>query len=292
MYYRRKVLLALLEVFGGNLGNTDCEKLLFSFCQMTGKNHYDFFPYHYGPFSFLSYYDKRRLTELGLLKAVDDFQLAEQSISYLEELEPADQRELFQLKKSGLRGQPLIRKVYRDFPQYAARSKIIAGLFNDDEIKQIKFSWDVDFSSVLFSMGYEGLTIDSFINKLITRNIMMVVDVRNNPQSMKYGFSKRSFQEYIQKAGIRYIHIPELGIPSSLRKGLGTSVSHTTLFSQYETEILPKQLEARKQLLDLIAQIPRIALVCFEADYRCCHRNTLIENLKKETPFEKPVFHI
>ena len=29
MYYRRKVLLALLEVFGGSLKNTDCEKLLF-----------------------------------------------------------------------------------------------------------------------------------------------------------------------------------------------------------------------------------------------------------------------
>jgi hypothetical protein len=29
MYYRRKVLLALVEVFGGSLKNMDCEKLLF-----------------------------------------------------------------------------------------------------------------------------------------------------------------------------------------------------------------------------------------------------------------------
>jgi hypothetical protein len=56
MYYRRKILLALIEVFGGSLQSTDCEKLLFNFCQQTGKNHYDFFPYKYGPFSFLSYY--------------------------------------------------------------------------------------------------------------------------------------------------------------------------------------------------------------------------------------------
>src|SRR3989304_7086803 len=55
MYYRRKILLALIEVFGGSLQSTDCEKLLFNFCQKTGKNHYYFFPYKYGPFSFLSY---------------------------------------------------------------------------------------------------------------------------------------------------------------------------------------------------------------------------------------------
>ncbi len=47
MYCRRKILLALIEVFGGSLQNTDCEKLLFNFCQQTGKNHYDFFPYKY-----------------------------------------------------------------------------------------------------------------------------------------------------------------------------------------------------------------------------------------------------
>ncbi|MFZ5919818.1 MAG: hypothetical protein ACOYY3_02060 [Chloroflexota bacterium] len=75
MYYRRKILLALIEVFGGSLQNTDCEKLLFNFCQQTGKNHYDFFPHKYGPFSAVSYYDKQRLIDLGLLKPVKDFQL-------------------------------------------------------------------------------------------------------------------------------------------------------------------------------------------------------------------------
>ncbi len=73
MYYRRKVLLALIEVFDSNLNNMDCEKLLFNFCELTKKNHYDFFPHRFGPFSYVSYYDKRRLTELGLLKNTRDF---------------------------------------------------------------------------------------------------------------------------------------------------------------------------------------------------------------------------
>lgn len=284
-------MLALLEVFGGNLGNTDCEKLLFSFCQVTGKNYYDFFPYQYGPFSFISFYDKRRLTEMGLLKATNDFQLAS-SGKYLSDLEPADKIALLRLKASGLTGQNLVKKVYREYPQYASRSKIVSDLFDDDEIKQIQFSWNTDTEPVIFTMGYEGLTIDSFLNKLISRNIMAVVDIRNNPQSMKFGFSKKSFSDYIDKSGMKYIHIPELGIPSALRKGLGASVSHETLFKKYETELLPKQAAAKERLLDLIAEYPRVALVCFESDHAFCHRNTLVENLKKENPFISPILHI
>lgn len=291
MYYRRKLLLALLEVFDRSLKRTDCEKLLFNFCQTTGKNHYDFFPYQYGPFSFLSYYDKRRLTELDLLKAVDDFEL-KTSHSYLEEITSTDKTALLKLKASWLRGRNLIRKTYREYPQFAARSKIISELFDSEEIKQFQLAWNTDKKPFIYTLGYEGLTIDAFLNKLIANNIMVVVDVRNNPQSMKYGFSKKSFSDYIEKAGMKYVHIPELGIPSAMRKGLGKSVSHKQLFDKYETDLLPNQEEAKALLCNLIATYSRIALVCFEADHNFCHRHTLIENLQKENSLSKPVIHL
>ncbi len=293
MYYRRKILLALIEVFGGSLQSTDCEKLLFNFCQQTGKNHYDFFPYKYGPFSFLSYYDKRRMIELGLLKSADDFQVSTKH-SYLNELTPVDKTALLKFKSamSDLRGDKLVKKTYREFPQFASRSKITNRHFTVDEIKQLQFSWNTDTKPAVFSVGYEGLTIDSFLNKLIGNNITLVVDVRNNPQSMKYGFSKKSFKHYIESAGMRYIHIPELGIPSAMRKGLGESVSHKALFKAYETKLLPKQESEIKQLLELTNQSERIALVCFEADYHFCHRHTLIEHLQKNKTFKRPIIHL
>jgi len=293
MYYRRKVLLALIEVFGGGLKSTDCEKFLFNYCQQTGKNHYDFFPYQYGPFSFMSYYDKRRLVELGLLKPADDFQLNTNQ-SYLNELTLADKAALlkFKLIIGDLRGDKLVKKTYREFPQFAARSQIADRLFDPDELNQIKFAWNTDTKPVVFTIGYEGLTIDSFLNKLIVNNITVVVDVRNNPQSMKYGFSKKSFEQYIESIGMKYIHIPELGIPSAMRKGLGESVSHTTLFQKYERELLPKQEAEIKHLLDLTNQNERIALVCFEADHHFCHRHTLVEHLQKNKLFKRAVIHI
>jgi uncharacterized protein (DUF488 family) len=291
MYYRQKLLLALLEVFDGSLKRTDCEKLLFNFCQMTGKNHYDFFPYQYGPFSFLSYYDKRRLTELGLLKSTDDFDL-KTSHSYVKEVTPSDKAALLKLKASGLSGRNLIRKIYREHPQFAVRSKIATTLFDEEEIKQIQFAWNIDQKPCIFSLGYEGLTIDSFLNKLIANNVMAVVDVRNNPQSMKYGFSKKSFGYYIEKAEMKYFHIPELGIPSAMRKGLGQSVSYESLFRKYEADLLPDQGEAKTHLSNLIVAYPRIALVCFEADHHYCHRYTLIEHIQKERKILRPVIHL
>lgn len=83
------------------------------------------------------------------------------------------------------------------------RSKIAERHFDADEIKQFKFAWNTDKTPAVFSIGYEGLTIDSFLNKLIANNITVVVDIRNNPQSMKYGFSKNIQKQTPAKAGSR-----------------------------------------------------------------------------------------
>lgn len=293
MYYRRKILLALIEVFGGSLKSTDCEKLLFNFCQQTGKNHYDFFPHKFGPFSNMSYFDKRRLIDLGLLKSADNFQLNTKH-SYLKELKPTDRTALLKFKSSigNLRGDRLVNKTYQEFPQYTLRSKIANRHFTAEELKRLQFAFPVETKPGVFSIGYEGLTIDSFLNKLIANNITLVVDVRSNPQSMKYGFAKKSFKKYLESAGMKYLHIPELGIPSAMRKGLGESVSHKTLFKTYESKLLPKQETEIKQLIDLTNHNERIALVCFEADYNFCHRHTLIEYLQKEKSFKRKVIHL
>jgi uncharacterized protein (DUF488 family) len=291
IHYRQKNLLALIETFDGNLKSTDCEKLLFNFCKIAQKNYYDFFPQRFGPFSFVSYYDKKRLTDLGLLKSSQNFELKKKH-SYLGEIELSDKKALLELKSMRLHGKRLIQKTYRENPQFTVKSEILDTLFNTEEIKQFQFGWNTDSSPLVFTVGYEGETIDSFLYKLILNNIMAVVDIRNNPQSMKYGFSKKSFSNFIQIAGIKYFHIPELGIPSTMRKGLGRTLTHKKLFEKYESKLLPKQENAKTYLLDLISKYPRIALVCFEADHLFCHRYTLVENLKKEKVLSRSVVHL
>ena len=291
MYYRRKVLLALVEAFGGRLGRTDCEKLLFLFCQTNQRNYYDFFPYQYGGFSLVSYYDKSILAKDGFLESEDDFALVTQE-SFIPQLKSEDKKALLALSKQiKARGKPLLRKIYLEYPQFASQSRILKDVLNPNEVNWVKSFCSFDNTPRLFTLGYEGLSIDSFLNKLVTNNIHALVDVRNNPYSMKYGFSHPRFQTYVENAGIKYYHIPELGIPSELRKGLGTKESYENLFNYYEYNILPHNLIYVERIKQLIQEHSRVALTCFEADYQYCHRHKITDYLKKQS-FGVRILHL
>ena len=293
MYYRRKILLALIEVFGGKLKRTDCQKLLFLFCQFKKNNFFDFFPYKYGGFSFLAYQDKKRLTDLGFLSHGEDFKLCTNK-SFFGELKPTDREALTSLSSrfKNLQGRALIRHVYLEYPYYTCRSKIFSDLLNSEEIEQIRLRWNKDKSPCLFTIGYEGLTIDAYLNKLVSNNVKMLIDVRRNPKSMKYGFSKSKLRFYVEKAGLEYFHIPALGVPSKLRMNLNNPESYQELFKFYRVQILPGQKKAIEKVKMLFCEYTRIALTCFEADYNFCHRSIITEHLVKMPDFRTRIVHL
>jgi uncharacterized protein (DUF488 family) len=293
MFYRRKILIALLEAFGGSLTKTDCQKLIFLFCLRRGKNYYDFFPYKYGNFSFLLYQDWNRLMDLGYLVKQNNFQLSD-TRPYLEPLQREDRLVLRSLvsEVGSLRGNKLIRKVYLEIPYYASRSEIAEKILKVDEYRMIKQMENKSDFSCLFTIGYESLSIDAFINILISNSIVALVDVRKNPISMKYGFSKTRFADYINLAGLSYFHIPELGVPSELRKDLKSVAAYHKLFEYYSTAILPNQKDALEKLKSIIKDQKRVAITCFEADYHLCHRHKIAEYVEREPSFGVPVVHL
>jgi len=69
----------------------------------------------------------------------------------------------------------------------------------------------------LFTAGYEGATINSFISNLLVNNIEYVLDVRALPLSRKPGFSKSTLAQRLNCEKIQYIHLVELGAPKPLR---------------------------------------------------------------------------
>ena len=293
MYYRRKLLLGLIEAFGGRLKRTDCQKLLFVFSQVTQRNYYDFFPHHYGSYSIVANYDKECLRRTGLLSATDDFQLCTTQ-SFLAQLNPDDRSviEFMAHDMKGIRGKRLVRKMYLEYPQFTRKSQIISDVLKPAEIEQVKLWWNTDLSDCLLTIGYEGMTIDSFLNVLIANNVLAVVDVRNNPVSMKYGFSKTTFKRCLENADITYYHLPELGIPSVYRQGLGTPESYRRLFVKYANDMLPKQKQAIQLIKDLLARHKRVALVCFESDPQSCHRHKITEHLRQSPSFTTQVVNL
>lgn len=69
----------------------------------------------------------------------------------------------------------------------------------------------------LFTLGYEGLTIEAFIARLQAAQVKTVVDVRKLPLSRKKGFSKTAFCAALSAHGIAYLHAPALGCPKPIR---------------------------------------------------------------------------
>lgn len=58
--------------------------------------------------------------------------------------------------------------------------------------------------AALFTLGYEGLTIEAFIARLQSEQVKTVVDVRELPLSRKKGFFKSAFCAALSAHGIAY----------------------------------------------------------------------------------------
>jgi uncharacterized protein (DUF488 family) len=135
-------------------------------------------------------------------------------------------------------------------------------------------------SQVLFTIGYEGLTVEKYLNILIQNDIRVLCDVRNNPLSRKFGFSKNNLKKYLGNIGIEYIHIPELGITSDKRCNLNSDTDYQNLFVDYKAA-LPKKRDFLEKVYQLLQTQMRISLTCFEHEPAHCHRHVIRDYLKK-----------
>ena len=70
LYYRRKILLALIEAFDGHLTAKQLQKYLFLFTRKQEEKAFDFIPYYYGCFSFQANQDIMTLAKLGYLSII------------------------------------------------------------------------------------------------------------------------------------------------------------------------------------------------------------------------------
>lgn len=279
--HRRKLLLALLQAFGGRLPNRDFQKyLMLHEVEFAKFPSYDFVPYKYGGFSFQSYADRRSLVAAGLLADVDAWQLTGDS-NFMRELDaPAQQSVLAVKRKYGkLKGRDLVREVYRKYPYFAIRSEIADEILTKSELKLIEQARPTDTSECLFTIGYEGISLDAYLNRLLKNNVRVLCDVRRNPLSRKYGFSKSTLKEASERVGLLYVHIPELGISSDKRQSLVTQRDYDKLFSQYECTTLKDATDSIARVRKLLTEHHRVALTCFEADVCMCHRGRVVKAL-------------
>ena len=119
----------------------------------------------------------------------------------------------------------------------------------------------------------------------------MLVDVRSNPLSMKYGFNKNQLIKFCENLNIKYVHFPDVGIHSDQRQELNSQSDYDRLFISYR-KTLPAALKTQEAILALLEKHNRIALTCFEANICQCHRKHLAEAITQLPNFKYDLKHV
>lgn len=282
MYYRRKILLALLQTFGGSLNAVHLQKLLFLFTRTQTDKSFDFVPYQYGCFSFQANQDLATMEKYGYVSFPDSktVELITDE-DYLATLDMFDMAGMEKVKQlfGGMTVREVVQYTYRNYPYYAVKSKIAAKIMNEEELAKIEKQKRSYTEPQLFTIGYEGLSLEAYINRLIINDVHILCDVRKNAYSQKYGFSKSQLETACKGVGIKYVHVPQLGIESDKRRDLRSQRDYDLLFDEYEKTTLKNNTEALDYVRNLIRTEKRVALTCFEKDPNQCHRSRVAKAL-------------
>jgi len=274
MLHRQRTLLYLLGLAGGHATRLQVVKWAFLLSEegatKGGGSFYEFLPYKFGPYSFCIYQEAAAMVSQGLMVERDDktWVLSRMGEEAARGTPAVFQSEAAQIHRryGGLDSSRLLDTVYTRYPWFSVNSEVR------------RLATRPKAPPALYMAGYEGLSIDGFLNRLMLQGMERVIDVRSNPVSRRYGFHKSTLSRLCGDVGIAYVHFPELGIVSEERQQLLAIDDRETLFANYEARVLPRQQSSIQEVAHLMQERASV-LVCVEADPAECHRSRLAEAL-------------
>ena len=134
----------------------------------------------------------------------------------------------------------------------------------------------------VFTVGYQGRTLEDFCALIVSHEIAVVVDVRLTPWSRRPGFAKRSLSDALAQAGVDYVHEPTLGNPRDNREAF-RSGDQKTGRAVFLKVMRATGAEALRGVADRIASA-RTALLCVESEDARCHRQVIVDILSEMAP--------
>ena len=132
----------------------------------------------------------------------------------------------------------------------------------------------------MFTIGYEKKDLDELYKILRRNGVKIVVDVRANPFSYKRGFSKKPLKEFLERHKLEYYNIPELGTTMEERDLFKRKTTIPQGSDKYKKRVI-KQTDKILAIRDLEKR-GKTVLLCFEKDWRDCHRRVLAETFFNE----------
>ena len=130
MFYRRKIILALIQILGGELEKIRIQKLLFLYSQKKKNPEYEFIPYKFGCYSFSANADLNTMVKNSSLLENENFYIKNIADDFVKPLKVEDKKilnEVVQLYGKMNSGN-LIKHTYIKVARYRRRKITHTGL--------------------------------------------------------------------------------------------------------------------------------------------------------------------
>ncbi len=287
MFYRKRGLLLLFKTLGPEINKLDFQSYLFLWTKELSKPFYDFVSFQKRAFSFQAERDLETLKNLKLFTETKTKWILKKRLNLKELKKGFKTKDLKFLSfiKSKYRfkkGDKLLKAVFLKDPYYAFYSKKSKNPRLKKERNEVLSYPKLSNEKILFTIGYEGKSIDSYLNLLFQNGVKVLCDVRKTSVSRKYGFSKSRLKELCGKLNIEYRALNNLGVKLELRKKYKPIGDLKGLFKVYRSTVLKTEKESINVLRELLNKKKRIALACVEKEHTSCHRHCLSDFIEKK----------
>jgi uncharacterized protein (DUF488 family) len=139
-------------------------------------------------------------------------------------------------------------------------------------------------AGTLHTIGYEKTRQQDLLATLEAAGVAVLLDVRDRPISRRPGFSTRQLAAAIEEAGMRYVHLAALGTPPEGRLA-GRRRDWNRFWPIVEEKLARPEAELDLRRAGDIALAAPSCLLCYEADWRVCHRRRIAEILAERHGF-------
>ena len=139
-------------------------------------------------------------------------------------------------------------------------------------------------AQTLFSIGYEKARLADVLASLQAAGVETLIDVRDRPQSRRPGFSKNQLAAGLEAAGIRYVGIRALGTPPEGREA-NRKHDWPRFWKIVDDKLATAEAEHALHEAGAIAVGSPSCLLCYEADWRICHRSRIADILAARHEF-------
>lgn len=133
---------------------------------------------------------------------------------------------------------------------------------------------------VVLTIGHSTRTLEEFILLLQAHSVTLVADVRTVPRSRHNPqFNKPDLAAALKRAGLKYVHLPNLGGLRHARRDSVNQGWYNASFRGFADCMQTPEFARGLAELIRLAKRERVALLCAEAVPWRCHRSLIADAL-------------